>query len=108
VVDVPRQPECPTCVHGRFDYLRAESTAETVSLCGREAMQISVPRARPLALAELAARIRGFAPVQENPFMLRFCVDGREINVFADGRAIIKGTTDEALARKLYAEYVGT
>ena len=108
VVDVPRQSDCPTCVQARYDYLRAESTAETVSLCGREAIQISVPRTQPLVLTELAARIRGFAPVQESPFMVRFCVDGREINVFADGRAIIKGTTDEALARKLYAEYVGT
>jgi len=27
--------------------------------------------------------------------------------VFADGRAIIKGTSDTGLARSLYARYVG-
>jgi adenylyltransferase/sulfurtransferase len=35
-------------------------------------------------------------------------VDGHEMTVFADGRAIIKGTTDLAVARSLYARYVGT
>jgi hypothetical protein len=27
--------------------------------------------------------------------------------LFPDGRAIVKGTTDEATARSLYARYVG-
>jgi hypothetical protein len=35
-------------------------------------------------------------------------VDGHEMTVFADGRAIIKGTDDLALARSMYARYVGT
>jgi adenylyltransferase/sulfurtransferase len=30
------------------------------------------------------------------------------MTVFADGRAIIKGTADIGLARSLYARYVGT
>jgi len=35
-------------------------------------------------------------------------VDGYEITLFADSRAIIKGTEDESVARGLFAKYVGT
>ena len=34
--------------------------------------------------------------------------DGCELTLFPDGRAIIKGTSEEAVARSLYARYVGT
>ncbi len=34
-------------------------------------------------------------------------LDPYELTVFPDGRAIIKGTTDIAIARSLYARYVG-
>ena len=33
--------------------------------------------------------------------------NGYEITVFADGRGIIKGTRDPAVARSLYARYIG-
>ena len=33
---------------------------------------------------------------------------GYEITVFSDGRAIIKGTRDPAVARSLYARYIGS
>ena len=39
--------------------------------------------------------------------MLRFSVDDKEIIVFPDGRAIIKNTIDESLAKELYVKYVG-
>ena len=45
--------------------------------------------------------------VSFNDYMLRFRVDSYELTVFPDGRTIVKGTTDEALARSLYARYVG-
>jgi molybdopterin-synthase adenylyltransferase len=32
---------------------------------------------------------------------------GLALTVFPDGRAIIKGTTDSAVARSIYARYVG-
>ena len=45
--------------------------------------------------------------VRGNEFLLRFRVPPYEITVFADGRAIIKGTKDPAIARSLYARYIG-
>ena len=42
-----------------------------------------------------------------NRYMLKFRVDSHEVTVFADGRAIIKGTNDPAVARSVYSRYVG-
>ena len=39
--------------------------------------------------------------------MLRCQVEGYELAVFPNGRAIIKGAADEAEARAVYARYVG-
>jgi adenylyltransferase/sulfurtransferase len=46
--------------------------------------------------------------VRRNTFMLRFVTEGYEFTVFPDGRAIIKGTSDIAKARTLYAQFVGS
>jgi len=107
VVTVPRVPDCPACVRHDYEYLRAVATAGTVSLCGREALQITVPRTQPLDLGDLATRLEASRPVRRTPFMLRFEAEGHELNVFADGRAIVKGTADETVGRMLYAKYVG-
>lgn len=33
--------------------------------------------------------------------------EGQRITVFEDGRALIRGVTDEAKARSIYARYIG-
>ena len=43
-----------------------------------------------------------------NGFLLSFEIGDLELVLFPTGRAIIRGTTDEAEARSLYARYVGT
>jgi len=45
--------------------------------------------------------------MRHNDFLLRFLVTPYEMTVFSDGRAIVKGTTDPAVARSLYARYIG-
>ena len=45
--------------------------------------------------------------VQFNDFLLRFRVEDYDITVFRDARSIIRGTTDPAVARGLYARYIG-
>lgn len=55
----------------------------------------------------LAERLNSVGSVTFNNYMLRFQVDSYELTVFLDGRTIIKGTTDEALAKTLYAKYIG-
>jgi len=47
--------------------------------------------------------------VVANRWIVRVTIEeGMELAVFADGRAIVSGTRDEARARGLVARYVGT
>jgi len=99
------QPDCPACGRREFEWLDGRHRAP-VSLCGRNAVQIH-ERSRPLDLAGLAARLSPLGQVRSNEFALRFFQPPFEITVFPDGRAIIKGTTDIAVARGWYAKYIG-
>lgn len=99
-------PGCPTCGQRDFRHLRGQGRPP-ISLCGRNAVQIH-ERKRPLDLATLKARLETVGTVRANEFALRFFLDPYEITIFPDGRAIIKGTQDIALARSLYARYIGT
>ncbi len=103
--------DCPACALHHFEFLEASAGARTTSLCGRDAVQVSVAGAEDdaLSLAALADRLRlgGATDVRQTPFLLRVTLDGREFTVFGDGRAIIKGVHDEAEAATLYARYVG-
>jgi adenylyltransferase/sulfurtransferase len=110
-LSVPRRsedPPCPCCVERRFPYLSSAELALTTLLCGRNAVQITPARPHALDLPRLAERLAAVGTVTLNPYLLRLSVDGHEITLFGDARAIIQGTTDEAAARTLYARYVGT
>ena len=100
-----RRPDCPACMKREFPFLEGLRRAP-VSLCGRNAVQIH-DRARPIDLQELGSRLAGLGTMRQNDFALRFQSGEQEITVFADGRAIIKGTTDISLARSLYSRYIG-
>jgi molybdopterin-synthase adenylyltransferase len=99
---------CSCCVERQFPFLAEEPTGQTTSLCGRNAVQITGRPGTSVSLPRLAERLQALGPVQVNRFLLRFAVDGCELTVFPDGRAIIQGTTDPAVARGLYARYVGS
>ncbi len=53
-------------------------------------------------------RLRPHGSVQRNELLLRFRRGEHTLTLFADGRAIIQGTTDVAVARSLYARFVGS
>jgi len=67
-------------------------------------------RRRKLDLGELGRRLAAAAAddVRNNEFLLRFRVAPYELTVFSDGRAIVKGTQDVAVARSLYSRYIGS
>jgi len=105
-IDSPtRDPDCPACGRREFPYLE-ERRRPPVTLCGRNAVQVH-ERERPIDLAELQDRLAPLGEVRANEFALRFRVDPYEMTIFPDGRAIVKGTSDEGVARSLYARYVG-
>jgi molybdopterin/thiamine biosynthesis adenylyltransferase len=102
-----RQQNCRACVRHEFIYLEGEAQPH-ITMCGRDSVQIH-ERGRSLNLDELGRRIVKASAdnVHHNEFLLRFRVATYEMTVFADGRAIVKGTRDPAVARSLYARYVG-
>jgi adenylyltransferase/sulfurtransferase len=99
-----RAPWCPSCTEGRFDYANAPAPPAAV-LCGRDAVQLRGGGA--VDVEALAARLRGAGEVVANPHLVRFRAPDAEIVVFADGRALVKGTADAARARAVVARYVG-
>jgi molybdopterin-synthase adenylyltransferase len=105
-LDTP-SPECPTCGLGRYETLEAEAGDFAVSLCGRDAVQVSPRRPAEVNLPALAERLRAAGEVQLNPYLLRLRAGDYELTVFKDARAIIRGTDDVPTARSLYARYVG-
>lgn len=125
-------PSCPCCGGRVFDWLEGRKHAAAVRLCGRNAVQIagleacfdeddddrageSARRNDPRDLRRLAGVLGSHGEVVSSASLVR-CVlrhersdDGTpmEITVFADGRAVVKGTQDPSRARSLVAKYVG-
>lgn len=98
---------CPCCTRGRFDFLAGGGSVSTISLCGRNAVQIKAPDSGKIDLTELARRLEASVPVRLSRYLLQIRPEPFEIALFPDGRAIIKGTGDPSEARALYARYVG-
>lgn len=99
--------ECETCARGNFEFLDAESSELSAVLCGRNAVQIAPPKPTKIDLENLAERLKNLGEVKHNEYLVRFSTGENELTIFADARAIIRGTDDVSLARSLYAKYVG-
>jgi adenylyltransferase/sulfurtransferase len=98
---------CPCCKGRRFEWLEGAHGSQTTSLCGRNAVQVSQHAPARLDFEAMARHLEALGAVSYNRFLLKFTAEGHEFTVFPDGRAIIKGTSDEDKARTLYAKYVG-
>ena len=98
--------DCRVCGAGDFVHLAGHGRPH-ITLCGRNSVQIH-ERQRPIDFAEMTRRLEPHGRVRHNQFVLKFWRDDYEMTLFPDGRAIIKGTTDTAVARSLYARYVGS
>jgi len=106
--EVPAQrprSQCRTCGDRDFVHRRGDDRPH-ITLCGRNSVQIH-ERHRPVNLAEMCETLTPHGAVRHNEFVLKFWRDPYEMTLFPDGRAIIKGTVDPAVARSLYARYVG-
>jgi adenylyltransferase/sulfurtransferase len=100
-----RNPNCLACGKHEYVYLSGEAQPH-VTMCGRDSVQIH-ERTRRLDLNDLRSKLSRLGAVRSNEFLLRFSAPPYELTVFPDGRAIIKGTRDPAVARSLYAKYLG-
>lgn len=105
-IRIAPNPDCRACARRDFKYLEGEAQPQ-ITMCGRNSVQIH-EHGRNFNLVELSGRLASSASdIRHNDFLLRFSLPPYELTVFADGRAIVKGTQDPAVARSLYARYLG-
>ncbi len=97
---------CAVCGERIFSHLAGEGRPH-ITLCGRNSVQIHEHH-RPVDFASMQARLLPHGIVRYNSLLLRFQRGEHTITLFADGRAIVQGTTDTMLARSLYARFIGS
>jgi molybdopterin-synthase adenylyltransferase len=101
-----RRENCKAC-RGNYEFLEGKFSTKTTSLCGQNAVQVLSSGPVTISFEDLARRLKDLGEVSYSDFMLQFKVDSQEMMVFQDGRAIVKNTTDESMARGLYTKYIG-
>lgn len=97
---------CPSC-RGSRDFLRGRAGGDAVVLCGRNAVQITPIQSQETDLGKIAKRWQGQGLERINPFLVRWQQGEWSITLFRDGRAVVGGTEDPAVARSLLARWVG-
>jgi molybdopterin/thiamine biosynthesis adenylyltransferase len=100
------RPDCSVCGKRDFVHLRGDSRPH-ITLCGRNSVQIHEHH-RPVDFEAMRVRLEPHGSVRYNRLLLRFERGQHTITVFPDGRALIQGTTDAAVARGLYARFIGS
>jgi adenylyltransferase/sulfurtransferase len=99
--------KCSVCDDRQFVFLEQKKGTRLASLCGQNAVQISPPATTGISFKDLASRLASSGEVSYNNYMLRFTIEPYEFTVFPNGRTIIKGTTDESMAKTLFSKYIG-
>jgi len=102
------RPDCEVCGQRHFTHLAGIHRAH-ITLCGRDSVQIHEHH-RPVDFAVMRARLAAHSDVEDlrsNDLLLRFRRGPYTVTLFADGRAIVHGTTDITVARSLYARFIG-
>jgi molybdopterin-synthase adenylyltransferase len=102
------QVDCPACKHGELLWLGGKGGSRTAILCGRNAVQLAPPEGSRVDLDALARKLQAVGQVTRNAYLVRLKVEPYELTVFADGRTIVSGTDDVAVARTVHAQYVGS
>jgi adenylyltransferase/sulfurtransferase len=110
ISDLRERADCPACKRGERIWLSGQQGSRTSVLCGRNAVQVSPQQRTSLVFEDLASKLKDVGEMRYNAYLLRFAPrdTAYELTVFRDGRAIIKGTDDVAVARAVYSKYVGS
>ena len=106
-IEVQRRDDCLACGKGNYEFLSRERGQQVVSLCGRDAYQITPAKRMEVELATLGERLAKLGKVKFHPKLLRVSVEGYEIVIFGTGRAVIKNAASAADARHIYSKYIG-
>ncbi|CAM4357532.1 ThiF family adenylyltransferase [Paenibacillus tarimensis] len=99
-----KRAECPCCGLCQYEFLEpGEAYPAVEALCGRSSVQLTPAAPMRLNLDELAARLQAAGTVERNPYLLKLLLqDEYALILFPDGRALIQGTNDPVLAKRIY------
>jgi adenylyltransferase/sulfurtransferase len=106
-VEFGRREDCPACVGGRREFLEAGVGEIATSLCGQNAVQINPPRRTSVDLDAKEREWATMGTVTRVGPVLTLDLGSMRLQLFPSGRALVKGTSEVAVAKTLYARYVG-
>jgi adenylyltransferase/sulfurtransferase len=110
-IELSKDEQCPVCSKGNYVLLEKGLSDDMVTpLCAEGRYQVTPGRTSNIDLDAFASRLEAIGQVANNSYLLRFNGRGREVSftLFHDGRAVIHNAKDEAHARSIYAEYIGS
>jgi adenylyltransferase/sulfurtransferase len=107
-LEINKNDDCVACGKHNFEFLEGKATSWTTALCGRNMVQIVPAEESEISLESLEKSLAIAGEVSNNGFMLTLKLQNYELIIFPTGRAMVKGTNDESVARTIYAKYVGT
>lgn len=108
-VSKAKDETCLSCGKNRtYPYLERDNRMKAAVLCGRDTVQIRPPKKETIHLQKLAERLQSLHyEVTGNPYLLSVNTGDCRIVIFQDGRALIHGTKDLAIARSIYQRILG-
>jgi adenylyltransferase/sulfurtransferase len=56
----------------------------------------------------IAKRLETLSTVRRLPYVIAFSAGEHDVTLFDDGRALVKGTSDPAVARSVYDRFIGS
>ena len=105
-MEVAREPDCPACGRRQFEFLDAPPRPRAAPVRGTRCVRVPAREGEPVPLGALVDSWRGIGEVVANKWLASLTVGERELIVFADGRALVKGTGDVSEAERLVRRYV--
>jgi len=104
---IDHDPDCPVCAHENYEFYGKAHGSQTVSMCGKDSVQVIPEIDRNIDFAAYARKLEKQGKVSYNEYTLNFDDGTIGIKLFKNGRAIIKHVNDISRAKAAYAEYIG-
>ncbi len=99
-VIVHRNPKCPLCVLKQYEYL-GKTEERIVTVCGSNQVEV-IPGENMKVPLEKLVDTNGLHVIKKNPYVAKLKLNGHEIILFNNGRALILNTVDQEKAIKVF------
>ncbi|MGB9635704.1 MAG: HesA/MoeB/ThiF family protein [Thermoplasmata archaeon] len=106
-IQVAKNTACRTCAYHEYDFLEQKTGERIIQMCGANSVYIHPGADREVNIAETAHKLSNVGKVQRQGKILIANIEGKELSLFPDGGAIIKGIKTQEEAKNFYAKYIG-